>query len=212
MRRKIILSLVMMVISSCLFAQEADTIQLNLPDLTSGKLLMQALQERKSSRAFADRELPLGELSNLLWAANGINRPEEGKRTAPTSRNKQELDVYVVLRSGIYLYDAIHSLLVPVAAGDYRAQTGTQDYVATASVNLIFVSDLERLGGDADRQECSSRINVGYVSQNVYLYCASAGLATVARGSVEKEPLSTTMKLRPGQMVILAQSVGYPKE
>lgn len=204
--------MMMVALSSCLYAQDIDTIKLYPPDLSSGKLLMQALQERKSSRSFEDKDLSLGELSDLLWAANGINRPEEGKRTAPTSRNKQEMDVYVVLRSGIYFYDAVKSILVPVVAGDYRAQAGTQDYVATAPVNLIFVSDLEKLGGDADRQECSSRINVGYISQNVYLYCASANLATVARGSVGKEPLSTTMKLRPGQMIILAQSVGYPKE
>lgn len=207
-----IITFTLILLSSCLFAQDLDTIRLYPPDLQSGKLLMQALQERKSSRAYADKDLSLKDLSNLLWAANGINRPEEGKRTAPTSRNKQELDVYVVLRSGIFLYDAVKSILIPVAAGDYRAQAGMQDYVATAPVNLIFVSDLERLGGDASDQECSSRINVGYVSQNVYLFCASANLATVARGSVQKEPLSTTMKLRPGQMIILAQSVGYAKE
>ncbi len=207
-----IIMFTLILLSSHLFAQEIDTIRLYPPDLSSGKLLMQALQERKSSRAFADRDLTLVELSNLVWAANGINRTEEGKRTAPTARNRQELDVYVVLRSGIYLYDAVKSLLIPIAAGDFRAQAGVQDYVATAPVNLIFVSDLEKLGGDAGDQECSSRINVGYISQNVYLYCASANLATVARGSVRKEPLSSTMKLRPGQMIILAQSVGYPKE
>ena len=209
---KRIIAYPLLLLSSILFAQDPDTIRLYPPDLNGGKLLMQALQERKSSRAFADRDLTLAELSNLVWAANGINRPGEGKHTAPTSRNKQELDVYVVLRSGIYFYDAVKSLLIPVAAGDFRAQAGMQDYVATAPVNLIFVSDLERLGGDASQQECSSRINVGYISQNVYLYCASANLATVARGSVRKEPLSATMKLRPGQMIILAQSVGYPKE
>ncbi len=207
-----IITFTLILLSSCLFAQETDTIRLYPPDLSSGKSLMQSLQERKSSRAYSDKELSVTELSNLLWAANGINRPGEGKRTAPTSRNKQEMDVYVVMKQGIFLYDAINSFLVPVAPGDYRAQTGMQDYVANAPVNLIFVSDLERLGGDAGDQECSSRINVGYISQNVYLYCASANLATVARGSVQKEPLSAAMKLRPGQMIILAQSVGYPKE
>ncbi|HRZ20791.1 MAG TPA: nitroreductase family protein, partial [Bacteroidales bacterium] len=102
-----IITFTLILLSSCLFAQDLDTIRLYPPDLQSGKLLMQALQERKSSRAYADKDLSLKDLSNLLWAANGINRPEEGKRTAPTSRNKQELDVYVVLRSGIYLYDAV---------------------------------------------------------------------------------------------------------
>ncbi|MBP6978863.1 MAG: SagB/ThcOx family dehydrogenase [Bacteroidales bacterium] len=207
-----IITFTLILLSSCLFAQDLDTIRLYPPDLKSGKLLMQALQERKSTRAYADKELTLADLSNLLWAANGINRPEEGKRTAPTARNRQELDIYVVLKKGIYFYDAVKSLLVPVAAGDYRAQAGMQDYVATAPVNLIFVSDLEKLGGNDADQECSSRTNVGYISQNVYLYCASAGLGTVAWGSVQKERLSTTMKLRPGQMIILAQSVGYPKE
>lgn len=190
-------------------AQTFDTIRLNPPDLNSGKLLMQALQERKSSRAYAERELPLQELSNLLWAANGINRPEEGKRTAPTSRNKQEMDVYIILKSGIFLYDAVRGILVPITEGDHRALAGTQEYVATAPVNLIFVSDLERLGGTKENQERVSGMNAGYISQNVYLYCASANLATVARALIDKEKLAPVMKLRPGQLIMLGQSVGH---
>lgn len=200
---------ILLLIAAAASAQTIDTIRLNPPDLTSGKLLMQALQERHSSRTFIDKELPLHELSNLLWAANGINRPEEGKRTAPTSRNKQEMDIYVILKNGIYLYDAMQSILIPVVEGDYRAQAGTQEYVANAPVNLIFVSDLERFGGSPENQERVSGINTGYISQNVYLYCASANLATVARASIDKEKLATTMKLRPGQLIILGQSVGY---
>jgi SagB-type dehydrogenase family enzyme len=197
------------IVSNGIMAQPFDTIHLNPPDLGSGKLLMQALQERHSSREFSDKELPLQELSNLLWAANGINRPAEGKKTAPTARNKQEIDVYVILKSGIYMYDALKSILVPIVPGDFRAQAGTQDFVATAPVNLIFVSDLDKLGGDKNAQDHYSGMNVGYISQNVYLYCASAGLNTVARGSVDKEKLAATMQLTPSQTIMLGQSVGY---
>jgi SagB-type dehydrogenase family enzyme len=193
-------------------AQKLEKINLNEPELGKGKLLMQALNDRKSERAFSDRELSLQDLSNLLWAADGINRPEEGKRTAPSAMNKQEIDVYVILKKGIYFYDAKEKALLPVVEGDYRSQAGTQAYVATAPVNLIYVSNLDKLGGDTTRQEHYSGINTGYISQNVYLYCASANLATVARGSIDKETLAKTLKLKPGQAIILGQTVGYPAE
>ncbi len=203
---------VLFIFSLSIQAQSLPRIDLNEPDLGTGKLLMQALKDRKSQRAYSDRELSLQELSNLLWAADGINRPAEGKRTAPSSMNRQEIDIYVILKKGIYLYDAKENTLLPVVEGDYRSQAGTQAYVATAPVNLIYVSNLDKLGGDTIRQQRASGINTGYISQNVYLYCASANLATVARASVDRATLAKTMKLKPGHLIILGQSVGYPAE
>ena len=190
---------------------EAKLIKLNPPGLDSGKPLMQCLKERKSTRTFSARELSLQELSNLLWAANGINRPEEGKRTAPSAQNRQEIDIYVMFKTGVYLYDAKESALLPVAEGDFRKIAGLQEYAATAPVNLFYVSDLNKFKGQRKLQRMASGINTGYISQNVYLYCASAGLATVARGSIDAKALARAFKLRPGQEVILGQSVGWPK-
>ena len=202
---------ILITMSAGLPAQPLTKIALNQPDLNSGKPLMQCLKERKSTRAFLDQDLSLQELSNLLWAANGINRPEEGKRTAPTAQNRQELDVYVMLKTGIYLYDAKQSALLPVAEGDFRKIAGLQAYAATAPVNLFYVSDLAKFKGNRKLQRMASGVNAGYISQNVYLYCASAGLATVARGSLDYKALAKALKLKPGQEVILGQSVGWPK-
>ena len=152
-------------------------------------------------------------LSNMLWAACGVNRPESGKRTAPSAVNWQEIDTYVATADGLYLYDAKAHILKPVLAGDIRAATGRQTFVKDAPVNLIFVADFSRMGkATTEDKVFYSATDTGFISQNVYLYCASEGLATVVRGAVDKEKLAKVMKLRPDQKVILAQSVGYPKK
>lgn len=212
MKKIIIILGVIAAMSAASHAQKLEKIQLNPPELSKGKLLMQALKERKSGRAYSSRELPLQELSNLLWAAFGINRPDDGKRTAPSAMNRQEIDLYVMLKGGIYLYDAKSEVLMPVVAGDHRELAGMQEYSATAPVNIFMVSDLEKMKGEKKMQEMFSGMNAGYISQNIYLYCASAGLSTVARGSVKKEQLAVLLKLLPGQEILLAQSVGYPAE
>jgi len=174
---------------------------------------MEVLKNRKSSREFSTEKLPLQVLSNMLWAAWGINRPESGKHTAPSARNRQEIDVYVALAEGLYLYDAKAHTLVPVLAKDIRAMTGGQPFVKDAPVNLIYVSDLSKMSNaPADQKDFYSATDTGFISQNVYLYCASEGLATVVRGYVDRAALAKAMKLRPNQKVILAQSVGYPKK
>ena len=151
------------------------------------------------------------ELSNLLWAADGINRPESGKRTAPSARNFQEVDVYVALPEALYLYEAKTHSLTPVVAEDLRGMTGTQAFVADAPLNLVYVADLARMGNASeDTKRLYSGTDVGVIVQNVYLYCASQGLATVVRGSVDRAPLAEAMKLRPEQGIVLAQTVGYP--
>jgi nitroreductase len=148
----------------------------------------------------------------MLWAANGINRPD-GKRTAPTARNMQEIDVYVALEEGLYLYDAQANTLAPVLAGDIRGTTGKQDFVKIAPVNLIFVADYAKMGDVPDEQKnFYSATDTGYVSQNVYLFCASENLATVVRGMVDRPALSAVMKLPDTKKIILAQTVGYPKK
>lgn len=174
---------------------------------------MQALKERKSSREYSGKELPLQVLSNLLWAAAGINRPDTGGRTAPTAKNMQELDIYAAMADGLYLYEPKDHVLTLVLPQDIREVTGLQSFVKDAPVNLIFVADNAKMEGvTGEDKNFYAATDTGYISQNVYLYCASAGLSTVARGYMNKLTLKKAMKLRPSQTIILAQTVGYPKE
>jgi len=151
-------------------------------------------------------------LSNLLWAAFGINRPDSGKRTAPTAMNMQEIDIYVATADGLYLYNAKENALEPILSEDIRAATGPQPFVKDAPVNLVFVADFAKMRGSEENKVFYSATDTGFVSQNVYLFCASEGLATVVRGYVEKDKLAKVMKLRDDQKIILAQTVGYPKK
>ncbi|MFZ4706246.1 MAG: SagB/ThcOx family dehydrogenase [Bacteroidales bacterium] len=193
-------------------AQELKTIQLLPPDMGSGKSLMQALSERKSSREFSERELPLQEISSLLWAANGLNRPSEGKHTAPSAKNWQDIDIYVVLKAGVYLYDAVVSQLKPIIDGDFRSFAGTQEFVAKAPVNQVYISDYERIkDAKEENKPTYAASDAAFVAENVYLYCASANLAVVVRASVDKEKLAEVLKLNSTRKIILAQTVGYPK-
>lgn len=195
-------------------AAETDTtqglspIQLPAPQTDGGIPLMQALKARKSTRQFSTKKLPEQVLSNLLWAAWGINR-EDGRRTAPSAMNRQEIDIYVALEEGLFLYNAKEHRLDPVVKQDLRGATGTQPFVAQAPVNLIFVADQARMGGPND---ATAYADTGFISQNVYLFCASEGLATVVRGSIQKDSLAKAMKLRSSQQITLAQTVGYPAQ
>lgn len=193
------------------WGEDLKPIKLLPPQTDGGKPLMQALKERKSTREYSSRELPPQILADMLWASCGVNRPESGLRTAPTAKNLQEIDVYVANAEGLYLYDAKANLLIPVASGDIRAATGSQPFVKDAPVNLVFVADYAKMSGmDEASKDLYAATDTGYVSQNVYLYCASAGLVTVVRGWVDKPALAKVMKLRRDQKVILAQTVGYP--
>lgn len=192
-------------------AQELQTITLPAPDMEGGLPLMKALSLRSSSRSFSPDELPAQVLSDLLWAASGINRPESGLRTAPTARNMQQIDVYVATSRGLYIYHPKDHALVPVLAKDIRAVTGRQDFAALAPVNLVFVADYSRMGDmPEDAKKFYAATDTGFIGQNVYLYCASAGLATVVRGAVDREALAKAMELGPDRHVVLAQTVGYP--
>ena len=198
---KLIVLISVLFMSNSLFAQD---IKLPAPNKSGGKPLMQALSERKSSRDFIDKELSVQQISDLLWAANGFNRDD--KRTAPTANNKQELELYVATKNGLYFYDAKNQLLKEVKKGDYRGKTGVQDFVSVAAVNLIFVSDADKASSMH-----YAYTSCGYVSQNVYLYCASEGLGSVARGSFNKDELSKLLNLKPNQEPLLTQSVGFIK-
>ena len=182
------------------------------PATEGGKPLMEALKNRRTSREFSPKKLPDQVLSNLLWAACGVNRPD-GRRTAPTAVNWQEIDVYVSTADGLWLFDAREHALKPVLAEDIRALTGRQAFVKDAPVNLIYVADFSRMGrATDDDKRLYSATDTGFISQNVYLFCASEGLATVVRGLIEKPALAKAMKLRPDQTIILAQTVGYPRQ
>jgi len=195
------------------FSDDLKPIQLMQLQFDSGRPLMHVLKERKSSRAFSPKKLPNRVLSNLLWAANGINRPGSGGRTAPSAMNQQEIDIYVATADGLYFFDVKARQLKPILKGDVRPQTGQQAYVGEAPVNLIYVADyakMERM--KAEDRDFYASADTGFISQNVYLYCASEGLSTVVRGTIERAALANIMKLRPDQKIIMAQSVGYPKK
>lgn len=193
-------------------AEEPVSIRLPAPRTAGGMPLMQALKERKSGREYSDKRLEPQVMADLLWAAFGISRPD-GKRTAPTARNMQEIDIYVATADGLYLYDAAANMLKAVMAGDLRAATGKQPFVGRAPVELVFVADYAKMGAmDDASKEFYAATDTGFISQNVYLYCSSAGLATVVRGWVDRPALEEAMKLRPDQKVVLAQTVGYPKK
>jgi SagB-type dehydrogenase family enzyme len=194
-----------------LYCEPPQTIKLPAPQTSGGMPVMQAFKERRSQRVFSNKELPLTAISNLLWAACGINRPESGMRTNPTAMNFQEFDVYLVRKDGAYRYDPFKNELLLVAAGDVRGNTGSQEFVAHAPVNLVFVADLSRIRAASFQEQVGlAHIDAGFISENVYLYCASEGLATVVRGWFDEETVRNALKLKANQKPILCQSVGYP--
>jgi nitroreductase len=179
------------------------------PRKEAGKPLMQALQLRRSIREFSRRPLPPQVLSDLLWAAYGVNRPS-GDRTAPYWRHVMVIDVYAAMADGVWLYDPKQHALRPHLEADIRAQTGLQDFVATAPLNLVYVAHGEKMKEIApEERRLYASVDAAFAGQNVYLYCASEGLATVFRGAVDYEKLKLAMQLADGQFVTFAQTVGY---
>jgi len=176
-----------------------------------GRALMSALAARHSTREYSVRTLPEQVLSELLWAAYGVNRPS-GDRTAPYWRHIMVVDVYAATADGVWLYDPQRHALQPYLGGDIRALTGQQDFVATAPLNLIYVVHGERMTDvTAEERRLYGSVDAAFAGQNVYLYCASEGLATVFRGAVDTVKLGEALRLPAGQFVAFAQTVGYPK-
>ncbi len=189
---------------------EARRLALPAPHTEGGMPLMSALKLRHSTRAYSDRPLPIEVLSDLLWAAFGVNRPS-GDRTAPYWRHVMVIDIYAAMADGIWLYDPKTHALALHLAKDLRAATGLQDFVAAAPLNLIYVAHGERMTdiSPEDRRLYAS-VDAGFIGQNVYLYCASVGLGTVFRGAVDVGKLASLMALPKPQFVTFAQTVGYP--
>jgi nitroreductase len=197
-------------VGPALAAEKAEAVALPPPSGKGGKPLMEALALRRSTRAYSDRLLPPQVISDLLWAAFGINRPS-GDRTAPYWRHIMVIDVYAAMADGVWLYEPKqHSLLLQRRA-DIRAQTGLQDFVGAAPLNLIYVAHGERMQDiSAEDRRLYASADSCFIGQNVYLFCASEGLATVFRGAVDTAKLGQTMQLGKDQFVTFAQTVGYP--
>ena len=210
--RKVQLLLLCLFISVATFAAD-KVIRLPKPNLNRNSEVMEAFANRHSTREYAAKALALTDLSDLLWAANGINRPEEGKRTAPSAMNKQDVDVYVVLPEATYLYDAKAHQLNLVAEGDHRgAVAGGQAFVKSAPVSLLLVSDLSRLGEAKNTHtQLMGAVDAGIVSQNISIFCSAAKLATVPRASMDTAKLKSVLKLTDTQLPLMNHPVGYHK-
>ncbi|WP_443901320.1 SagB/ThcOx family dehydrogenase [Odoribacter laneus] len=194
------------------YAQTPETIKLKAPDKNGGMSVMKAFEQRQSDREFSEKKLDLQALSDLLWAANGINRPESGKRTAPSAMNRQDVDVYVCMAEGAYVYEADQHQLRLVVAKDLRpAVAAGQDWVKEAPLCLVLVSDVAKFSGDAQHQLLTGALDAGIVSENIALFCAGMGLATVPRMTMDQNELRKSLKLKDSQYPLLNNPVGYRK-
>jgi len=201
-------------------AQGLQPLALPKPQKQGGKPLMQALAERQTNRNIGEEKLSPQMLSNLLWAAFGVNRETSGMRTAPSAMAVREIDIYVFLPEGVYLFDAAAHNLKPVLAGDHRAKTGNQAGVGKAPVSLVYVADLDKYASgsgpmrvtDAAVQTAWSNAHAGFIGQNVYLYAASEGLACWFRALIDNAGIAKLLNLRPGQKVLYSQGVGHPEK
>lgn len=213
MKRVAILAMITL-LSGAVMGQAPQDIKLNAPDMERGLTIMKAFEKRASATSFSSKELSLQDLSDLLWASNGINRPESGKRTAPTAVNAQDVDIYVLLKSGAYLYDAKTHTLKGLAAGDNRKLVSErQTNFANAPAMLVLVSEISRFRGDDNARKLSwAAMDAGIVSQNISLFCAAAGLVTRPRASMDTEGLKKLLNLNANQYPLLNNPVGYPNE
>ena len=213
MKRFFIILTVSLVTTMSMYSQDLQVIKLNAPNKTRGSAFMQALSDRMSIREYDTKELSLQDLSDLLWAANGVNRAD-GKRTAPSAMNRQEIDVYVFNKDGAYFYDAVENALKPVAKGDFRKEVAaSQEFAATAPVSLVLVANLEKLGDPKlENTLINGALDAGIVNQNINIFCAAVGLATVPRGTMNGEELKKILKLSDSQRLMLNNPVGYPKK
>ncbi len=195
-------------------AQDLAPIQLNTPGKSRGCDIMQALQQRQSTRSLSSTAISLQDLSDLLWAANGINRPESGKKTAPSAMNSQDVDIYVLNAEGSYRYDALSNTLQPVTKGDQRNLV-EGNRPSGAPIILVLTADMAKYrnykaGDDANNKHLyeMGALDAGIVSQNISLFCAAAGLGTVPRAGMNKEALKEALKLSSSQVLWLNHPIG----
>lgn len=211
----VVIVMFLMTVSSQVMGERTEMIAFEPPRQTGGIGVLDALKARQSTRSFSNEAIPNALLGDLLWAAFGINRPDSGKRTAPSSFNWQDVDIFVFLPDGVWRYDAEDHGLLLVKKGDHRELAGLQEYVHSAPVSFVYVSDLAKMTHDkfefsqADLLRTAA-LHAGHISQNVYLFCASEGLGAVARGSVDRERFAEYFDLRPEQKVMMGQTVGIP--
>jgi SagB-type dehydrogenase family enzyme len=203
----------MLLLATAVNAQNLKPIKLNSPNRERGSSIMKALSDRHSEREFSKEKLSLQDLSDLLWAANGINRAD-GRRTAATARNNQDIDVYAIMEEGAYIYDAKAHELKPVTEGDHRSLIADRQVsIIDAPVSLLIVSDLSRFtGADPELQKQWGAFDAGIVSQNIMLFASGCGFVTVPRAFMKKDELKKVLKLSESQAPMLNNPVGYPKK
>lgn len=190
---------------------QAQTEKLPVHAPNSPMSLMEALQRRQTHRQFTEDKINPEQLSNVLWAAYGINRPKDSKRTAPSAINMQEMDIYVFTTEGIYLYVAEEEALELVKKGDYRADISRQEHFKVAPVSIVIVANYDRTKEmDVPNRDFYTAVDCGYVSQNIYLYCAAAELGTVACGAINRDKIASLIGLKNGK-AMLAHPVGHIK-
>ncbi len=188
-----------------------DSFDLPFPTEKGGMPLQEALKNRRTNRLFSDKPLSDQQISDLLWSANGVNKIDGNMRTAPSSRNSQEIDIYLFTKVAVYKYDAARNYLYFVRAGDYRAKAGLNDFFSVAPIALVYVADLKKMADyDEAGRDFYSATDVGFVSQNVYLHCASENLATVVCGYISREEIANLLGISNGR-VLLSQPVGLTK-
>ena len=192
---------------------EQTVVNLTAPSFIKGKTLMAALKDRRTGRNYDTKRLSLEDLSGILWAANGLNRPDEDKHTAPTARNVQNMDLYAFTPDGVYLYNAKANKLVRIKETDERAKTAVQDFAKTAPLNIVIVATYGKMqNAPMEHEKAMALMGAGYISQNIYLYAAAFDLETVARAMIDKQALKEVLNLNENQEALLAHSVGYPRE
>jgi hypothetical protein len=189
-----------------------ESIKLPAPEMSGGMPLMSALAKRQSTRIFGDQNLSPQQVSNLLWAAFGINRPESGGRTAPSWRGSNETDIYLATSTEVRIYEPKANEVRKIMDGDIRAKTSVLPFVRNAPVVLIYVADRARMAKASDEEHIlNAHVDAAIIAGNVYLFAAAAGLGTVVLGSVDRKSLSQTLKLRDDQILTYTQPVGHPK-
>jgi len=211
--QKFFLYIFFVAMAGSLSAQISKTIPLNPPDINRGLPLMKALSLRASANDYDTTALKLQDLSDLFWAANGVNRSEIGKRTAPSAMNAQDIDVYAVMQSGTYLYDAKKHQLDLVAEGDFRMLVADRQVgAAKAPVICLLVSDISRFrGGDDAAKLILAAEDAGIVSQNISVFCAGVGFSTRPRATMDQQKLKEVLKLKDSQHLMLNNPVAYSK-
>jgi nitroreductase len=207
-------SVLLIVICACsLFALDLSPIKLTPPDKSRGLSVMKALAARASVREWNGKPLDIKDLSDVLWAGNGINRPDKNLRTAPSYRNVQDISLYVVMKTGAYLYDPKENVLNPIASGDFMsAAAGPQKSVEDAGAVIIIISDLSKFQGSDKCEKIKwAAIDAGIVVENICIFCAGAGLVTVPRATMDIEKLRVILKLKDTQEPLMNNPVGYAK-